>query len=83
MVTNDNKRPGVAASDNKRLVLQQAPKYLGAHLDRMLNFGQHLDNWQARSRLVSLIRRLADKHVEHLSKHYGSPLKPWHFSYLS
>ena len=29
--------------DNKRLVCQQAPKYLGVRLDRMLNFRQHLD----------------------------------------
>ena len=46
--------------DNKRLVFQQAPKYLGVRLDRMLNFKQHLEevaeNGTSR---VSLIRRLA------------------------
>ena len=29
--------------DNKRLVFQQAPKYLGVRLDRMLNSKQHLE----------------------------------------
>ena len=29
--------------DNKRLVCQQAPKYLGVRIDRMLNFKQHLE----------------------------------------
>ena len=29
--------------DNKRLVFQQAPKYLGVRLDRMLKFKQHLE----------------------------------------
>ena len=29
--------------DNKRLVVQQAPKYLGVRLDRILNFKQHLE----------------------------------------
>ena len=46
--------------DNKRLVFQQAPKYLGVRLDRMLNFKHHLDEVaeQVTSK-VSLIRRLA------------------------
>ena len=46
--------------DNKRLVFQQAPKYLGVRLDRMLNFKQHLEDvaGKVKSR-VSLIRRLA------------------------
>ena len=30
-------------ADNKRLVFQQAPKYLSVRLDRMLNFKQHLE----------------------------------------
>ena len=46
--------------DNKRLVFQQAPKYLGVRLDRMLNFKQYLEDVAGKvpSR-VSLIRRLA------------------------
>ena len=46
--------------DNKRLVLQQAPKYLGVRLDRMLNFKQHLEEVAGKvTSRVSLIRRLA------------------------
>ena len=46
--------------DNKRLVFQQAPKYLGVRLDRMLNFKQHLEEVAGKvtSTRVSLIRRL-------------------------
>ena len=39
----DAKRELDGFVDNKRLVCQQAPKYLGVHLDRMLNFKQHLE----------------------------------------
>ena len=46
--------------DNKRLVFQQAPKYLGVRLDRMLNFKQHLDEVAGKvTSRGSLIRRLA------------------------
>ena len=47
--------------DNKRLVFQQAPKYLGVRLDRMLNFNkQHLEEVTGKvTPRVSLIRRLA------------------------
>ena len=46
--------------DNKRLVFQQAPKYLGVRLDRMLNFKQHLEQVAGKvTSRVSLIRRLA------------------------
>ena len=46
--------------DNKRLVFQQAPKYLGVRLDRMLNFKQHLEEVAGKvTSRVSLIRRLA------------------------
>ena len=47
-------------ADSKRLVFQQAPKYLGVRLDRMLNFKQHLEEVarKVKSR-VSLIRHLA------------------------
>ena len=45
--------------DNKRLLFQQAPNYLGVRLDRMLNFKQHLEEvaGMVTSR-VSLIHRL-------------------------
>ena len=47
-------------ADNKRLVFQQAPKYLGVRLDRMLNFKQHLEEVAGKvTSRVSLIRRLA------------------------
>ena len=29
--------------DNKRLVFQQAPKYVGVHMDRMPNYTQHFE----------------------------------------
>ena len=46
--------------DNKRLVFQQAPKYLDVRLDRMLNFKQHLEDVAGKvTSRVSLIRRLA------------------------
>ena len=46
--------------DNKRLVFQQAPKYLGVRLDRMLNFKQHLEEVAGKvTSRVALIRRLA------------------------
>ena len=46
--------------DNKRLVFQQAPKYLGVRLDRMLNFKQHLEEIaEMVTSRVSLIRSLA------------------------
>ena len=45
--------------DNKRLVFQQAPKYLGVRLDRMLNFKQHLEEMAGKvTSRVALIRRL-------------------------
>ena len=46
--------------DNKRLVLQQAPKYISVRLDRMLNFKQHLEEVAGKfTTRVSLIRHLA------------------------
>ena len=46
--------------DNKRLVFQQAPKYLGVRLDRLLNFKQYLEEVAGKvTRRVSLIHRLA------------------------
>ena len=36
--------------DNKRLVCQQAPKYLGVRLDRMVNFKQHLEEVAGKGR---------------------------------
>ena len=46
--------------DNKRLVFQQAPKYLRVHLDRMLNLKQHLEYMTGKvTSRVSHIRRLA------------------------
>ena len=46
--------------DNKRLVFQLAPKYLGVRLDRMLNFKQHIEEVAGKvTSRVSLIRRLA------------------------
>ena len=46
--------------DNKRLVFQQAPKYLGVRLDRLLNFKQHLDEVAGKvTSRGSLIHRLA------------------------
>ena len=46
--------------DNKCLVFQQAPKYLGLRLDRMLNFKQQLEKVTGKvTSRGSLIRRLA------------------------
>ena len=46
--------------DNKRLMCQQAPKYLGVRLDRILNFKQHLEEVAGKvTSRVALIRRLA------------------------
>ena len=46
--------------DSKRLVFQQAPKYIGVRLDRMLNFKQHLEEVAGKvTSTVSLILRLA------------------------
>ena len=48
--------------DNKRLMFQQAPKYLGVRRDRMLNFKQHIEEVAGNvTSRVSLIRRLADR----------------------
>ena len=44
--------------DNKRLVFQQAPKYIGLRLDRMLKFKQYLKVAGKVTSRVSLIRRL-------------------------
>ena len=46
--------------DNKRLVCQRAPKYLGVRLDRMLNFKQRLEEGAGKvTSRVAFIRRLA------------------------
>ena len=46
--------------DNKRLMFQQAPKYLVIRLDRKLNFKQHLEEVAAKvTSRVSLVRHLA------------------------
>ena len=46
--------------DNKRLVFQQAPKYLGVLLHRTLNFKQHIEDVAGKfTSRVSPIRRLA------------------------
>ena len=46
--------------DNRRLVSQQATKYLGVRLDRMLNFKQHLEEVSGKiTSTVSLIHRIA------------------------
>ena len=70
--------------DNKRLVFQQAPKYLGVRLDRMLTSSNTLKTWQeslhleSRSSVVLLVQP-----GEPLSKHYGSPCKPWYSPQLN
>ena len=74
--------------DNKRLVCQQAPKYLGVRLDRMLNFKQHLEEVAGKvTSRVALIRRLAGTTTvqpgEPLPKHCGSPRKPWYSPQLN
>ena len=46
--------------DKKRMVFQQAPKYIGVRLDWMLNFKQHLEEVAGKvTSRVSLIRRIA------------------------
>ena len=70
--------------DNKRLVFQQAPKYLGVRLDRMLNYKHHLEEVagevtpREHSSVVLLVQS-----GEPLPKHYGSPDKPWYFLRLN
>ena len=70
--------------DNKRLVCQQSPKYLGVRLDRMLNFKQHLEEVAGRlhpeshSSVVLLVQP-----GEPLPKHCGSPRKPWYSPQLN
>ena len=56
----DAKRELDVFVDNKRLVFQQAPKYLGVRLDRMLNFKQNLEKVAGKvTSRGSRIRRLA------------------------
>ena len=56
----DAKRELDVFVDNKRLVCQQAPKYPGVRLNRMLNFKQHLEEMAGKvTSRVALIRRLA------------------------
>ena len=67
--------------DNKRLVCQQAPMYLGVRLDRMLNFRQHLDEVAGKvTSSVALIRRLAGTNWsgEPMPKQNGSPRNAWY-----
>ena len=46
--------------DNKRLVFQKFPKYVGVRRERMLNFKQHLEELTVKvASTVSLTRRLA------------------------
>ena len=46
--------------DNKRMVFQRAPKYIGVRLNWMLNFKQHLEEVAGKvTTRVALIRRLA------------------------
>ena len=70
--------------DNKRLVFQQAPKYLGVRLDRMLNCKHHLEEvaGEVTSREHSSVVLLVQS-GEPLPKHYGSPDKPWYFLRLN
>ena len=56
----ESKRELYVFVDNKRLAFQQAPKFRGVRLDRMLNFKQHLEEVRGNvTSRVSLIRRLA------------------------
>lgn len=58
--TREAKRELEVRVDNKRLEVQQAPKYLGVRLDRTLTFRQHLEEVKAKvTSRVALIRRLA------------------------
>ena len=46
--------------DQMRLAFQQAPKYLGVRLDRMLNYKKHLEEVAGKvTSRASLIRRIA------------------------
>ena len=70
--------------DNKRLVCQQAPKYLGVRLDRMLNFKQHLEEVAGKvTSRVALIHRLVGTTWGASAKHCGSPRKPWYSPQLN
>ena len=70
----DAKRELDVFVDNKRLVFQQDPKYLGVRLDRMLTSSNTLKKWQERlnieshSSVVLLVQP-----VEPLPKHFASP----------
>ena len=58
--TREARRELEVRVDNKRLEVQQAPKYLGVRLDRTLSFRQHLEEVKAKvTSRVALIRRLA------------------------
>ena len=62
--------------DNKRLVFQQEP---GPDAEQ-----QHLEEVAGKvTSRVSLIRRLAGTTWEPLTKHYGSPRKPWYSAQLN
>ena len=82
----DAKRELDVFVDNKRLVCQQAPKYPGVRLDRMLNFKQHLEEVAGKvTSRVALIRRLAGTTWggEPLLKQNGSPRKAWYSPQLN
>ena len=68
---------------NKRLVFQQAPKYLGVCLDRMLNFRQRLDKWQARLQPAHSSVVLLVQPGEPLPKHHGPLRRPWYYLQLN
>ncbi|KAL3061061.1 hypothetical protein OYC64_009299 [Pagothenia borchgrevinki] len=58
--TREARRELEVCVNNKRLEVQQAPKYLGVRLDRTLSFKQHLEEVKAKvTSRVALIRRLA------------------------
>ncbi|KAJ4939523.1 hypothetical protein JOQ06_028971, partial [Pogonophryne albipinna] len=58
--TREARRELEVRVDNKCLEVQQAPKYLGVHLDRTLSFKKHLEEVKAKvTSRVALIRRLA------------------------
>ena len=84
LYNRDAKRELDVFVDNKRLVFQQAPKYLGVCLERMLHFKQHLEDvagklhLEAHSSVVLLVQP-----GEPLPKHCGSPHKPWYFLQLN
>ena len=59
MHNREAKREPDVFVDNKRLVFQQAPKYLGVRMDRILNVRQHLEEVAVKvTSRGSLIRRL-------------------------